>query len=407
MEHLTTYRYKQTEVGIIPKDWEIRNLTYLVDYFHGKAHESFISEHGKYIVVNSKYISTEGNTVKHSKENFCPAKKGDVLTVLSDIPNGKALAKCYLVNDDNKYAVNQRICIWRPKNIDANFLFYKLNRYKYFLALNDGVNQTNIGNSDIENCIVDVPPTLKEQKAIAQVLSDTDALIQALEKKIAKKKLIKKGVMQRLLTPKEGWVSTSLIELADYKKNQFDDGDWVESEHIISEGIRLIQTGNIGIGNFQDKGSKKYISEDSFNQLNCKEVLIGDLLICRLAEPAGRACIMPNIGENKVITSVDVSIFRGDSSEVNREFLSQLFTTNRWFQKVMEMVGGTTHKRISRRALGKIEISVPTVEEQNQIAQILTDMDKEIELLEQKLSKYQLAKQGMMQQLLTGKIRLV
>ena len=404
---LTATKYKQTEVGLIPEEWELKKLTYLVDYIHGKAHENVISKYGKYIVVNSKYISTEGETVKHSKENYCPAKKGDVLTVLSDIPNGKALVKCYLVNEDDKYSVNQRICIWRPKNIDSKFLFYKLNRYPYFLALNDGVNQTNIGNSDIDKCVVDTPPTLAEQKAIAQVLSDTDALIQALEKKIAKKKRIKKGVMQKLLTPKEGWLTTSLVELAENKKSQFDDGDWIESEHIISEGIRLIQTGNMGIGSYVDKGNRKYISEASFYKLNCKEVFEGDLLICRLAEPAGRACIMPDIGEYKVITSVDVTIFRGDSNKVNREFLSQLFSTDGWFQKVMEMVGGTTHKRISRGALGKIEITIPSKGEQDKIARILSDMDKETMQLVKKLSKYQLAKKGMMQQLLTGKIRLV
>src|SRR5690606_19070079 len=124
---------------------------------------------------------------------------------------------------------------------DKEYLYYLLssnyilNQYKNKAA---GSSVLNL-NKELVSSVHLIAPTLKEQKAIATVLSDTDALIQALEKKIAKKKLIKKGVMQRLLTPKEGWVSTSLIELADYKKNQFDDGDWVESEHIISEGIRL------------------------------------------------------------------------------------------------------------------------------------------------------------------------
>ncbi|MCR9289975.1 MAG: restriction endonuclease subunit S [Bacteroidetes bacterium] len=213
--------------------------------------------------------------------------------------------------------------------------------------------------------------------------------------------------MQELLTPNENWKKTCLVELADNRKSQFDDGDWVESEYIIAQGVRLIQTGNIGIGQFKDKGNKKYISEDSFIKLNCKEVLEGDLLICRLAEPAGRACIMPDIGEYKVITSVDVSIFRGNPEAVNRQFLSQLFTTNNWFQKVIEKVGGTTHKRISRGALGKIEIEIPSFIEQKAIAQILNDMDAEITQLESKKAKYQAIKQGMMQELLTGKTRLV
>jgi type I restriction enzyme S subunit len=259
----------------------------------------------------------------------------------------------------------------------------------------------------MEKYLFALPPTLEEQQAIATALSDVDALISNLDTLITKKKAIKQGAMQQLLTPNDTWKRTSLIELAENKKSNFDDGDWVESEYIISQGVRLIQTGNIGIGKFKDKGTKKYISENSFSKLNCKEVLEGDLLVCRLAEPAGRACIMPNIGEYKVITSVDVSIFRGDLTIVNRVFLSQLFTTNNWLQKVIEKVGGTTHKRISRGSLGKIEIDVPNIKEQNKISQILTDMDSEIEHLETKKVKCQSIKQGMMQELLTGKTRLV
>ncbi len=393
--------------GEIPNDWDVKLLPEVFDYIHGKAHEQHIDSSGAFTVVNSKFISSEGKVSKQSSNNFCPAKKGDILTVLSDLPNGKALAKTYYVNVNMKYAVNQRICIWRSKKDYPLFLSYIMNRHKYFMKFDDGVTQTHILNHHIEKCPVLVPSDIKEQKSIATALTDVDELITGLEKLISKKKDIKQGAMQQLLTPKENWKKTCLLELADNKKSQFDDGDWVESEHIISQGVRLVQTGNIGVGQFKDNGNKKYISEDSFNKLNCKEVLEGDLLVCRLAEPAGRACIMPNIGEYKVITSVDVSIFRGNPKIVNREFLSQLFTTNNWFQKVIEKVGGTTHKRISRGALGKIEIEIPLIEEQQAIAQILSDMDAEITQLENKKEKYQAIKQGMMQELLTGKTRLL
>ena len=213
--------------------------------------------------------------------------------------------------------------------------------------------------------------------------------------------------MQGLLEPKEGWVVNTIIELADKKKELFDDGDWVESEHITNRGIRLIQTGNIGIGIYLEKDNKKYISEESFFELGCKELRVGDLLICRLAEPAGRACIFPSIGEEKVITSVDVSIFRPSFEKVNRQFLNQIFSTNQWFNAISDLCGGTTHKRISRGALGRIEIQLPKIEEQIRIATILSDVDAEIAALETKLEKYKMIKLGMMQNLLTGKIRLV
>lgn len=304
---------------------------------------------------------------------------------------------------------NQQINAVFPNTaFDTDFLYYELQLIAKKIKSQAGEQAVPMVNkTEFSEFKIPLPPTLTEQKAIATALSDVDALISSLEQGITKKKAIKQGAMQELLTPNENWKKTCLVELADNRKSQFDDGDWVESEYIIAQGVRLIQTGNIGIGQFKDKGNKKYISEDSFIKLNCKEVLEGDLLICRLAEPAGRACIMPDIGEYKVITSVDVSIFRGNPEAVNRQFLSQLFTTNNWFQKVIEKVGGTTHKRISRGALGKIEIEIPSFIEQKAIAQILNDMDAEITQLESKKAKYQAIKQGMMQELLTGKTRLV
>jgi type I restriction enzyme S subunit len=228
-----------------------------------------------------------------------------------------------------------------------------------------------------------------------------------LEQLIAKKKAIKQGAMQELLKPKEGWEVKTILELADSKKELFDDGDWIESEHITNEGVRLIQTGNIGVGHYVEKENKKFIYEKSFEKLNCKALREGDLLICRLAEPAGRACIMPKLPYNKVVTSVDVTIFRPRKEVTNRNYLKQVFSTSEWFQKVMESVGGTTHKRISRGALGRIPLKLPSIQEQTRIATILSEMDEEIAELENKKAKVGELKQGMMQELLTGKTRLI
>lgn len=136
--------YKQTEVGVIPEEWECKQLGELVAYTNGKAHEKSITDHGRYVVVNSKFISTEGFTSKYSEDCFCPAVKGDVLMVMSDVPNGKAIAKCYWVESDNTYTVNQRICILTPRGIDGKFLFYKLDRNPFYLAFDDGAKSMRI-----------------------------------------------------------------------------------------------------------------------------------------------------------------------------------------------------------------------------------------------------------------------
>ena len=204
----------------------------------------------------------------------------------------------------------------------------------------------------------------------------------------------------------EDWEVKTLFELAERKKEFFDDGDWIESEHITTQGIRLIQTGNIGVGRFIEKDDKKYIYESSFTSLKCKLLEQGDLLVCRLADPAGRACVLTDIGEGRIVTSVDVTIFRPPSELADRLFLVQIFSTSDWFKAVSGRSGGTTHKRISRGALGRLSIGLPPLPEQRAIATALSDVDALLGGLERLIVKKRDLKQAAMQQLLTGQTRL-
>jgi len=204
----------------------------------------------------------------------------------------------------------------------------------------------------------------------------------------------------------EDWDARSLFDLANRRKELFDDGDWIEAEYLTDGGIRLVQTGNIGEGHFTDKESKKYISAESFTKLGCKDLQVGDILICRLAEPAGRACILPDIGEERVITAVDVTIFRPPSSNVDRRYLVNAFNTRRWFQSVNERCGGSTRTRIARGELGKINVPLPSLPEQRAIATALSDVDALLGGLDRLIAKKRDLKRAAMQQLLTGKTRL-
>jgi type I restriction enzyme S subunit len=120
--------------------------------------------------------------------------------VMSDVPHGKAIAKCFVVDRDNTYTVNQRICVISPLNIDGKFLFYKLNRHPYYLSFDDGVKQTNLRKNDVLSCPLNIPSTKAEQTAIAAILSDMDAEITALESRLEKTLTLKSGMMHELLT---------------------------------------------------------------------------------------------------------------------------------------------------------------------------------------------------------------
>lgn len=194
-------KFKKSEVGKIPEEWEVKKLYEVCVFSNGKAHENDICESGRYIVVNSKFISTDGIVQKYSDQNICPLSKGDIVMVMSDVPNGRAIGKCYLINEDNRYTLNQRICSLKTLNMDNEFLFYYLNRNKYFLKYDDGVKQTNLRKDEVLDCPV-VMPSLKEQNKIAEILSSIDLKIDIHEAKKQKLEELKTGLMQQLLTGK-------------------------------------------------------------------------------------------------------------------------------------------------------------------------------------------------------------
>ena len=120
-------------------EWQSTLLGAVVDYENGRAHENEIDDEGDFIVVNSKFISTDGDVVKRTNTPYCLADKEDILMVLSDVPNGRAIAKCFFVDQSGVYTVNQRICRLRSKNVNSKLLFYLINRNPYFLSFDDGV----------------------------------------------------------------------------------------------------------------------------------------------------------------------------------------------------------------------------------------------------------------------------
>lgn len=315
--------------------------------------------------------------------------------------------------------INQHIALVRfdGREVNSRYVAYFLAgtaAQRRFKSMTDAGAKAGMNLAGVRDVLAALPNSADEQAAIADALTDADALIDSLEQLLTKRRQIKQGAMQELLTGKRRlpgftgrWAETTLFDLAGRKKDLFDDGDWIESEHIRNEGIRLIQTGNIGVGRFIEKEDKKYIDDRSFLQLRCKQLQIGDLLICRLADPAGRACVLPNIEEERVVTSVDVTIFRPPSDTASRKFLAQVFSRSQWFKAVDELSGGTTHKRIARGALGRMAITLPSLAEQAAIAEVLSDMDAAITALESRLTKARALKQAMAQALLTGRIRLV
>ncbi|WLH13412.1 restriction endonuclease subunit S [Pseudomonas hefeiensis] len=164
------------------------------------------------------------------------------------------------------------------------------------------------------------------------------------------------------------WCSVPIKYMALERKSLFLDGDWIESKDISSEGIRYITTGNVGEGVYKEQGAG-FISEETFHSLSCTEVHEGDVLISRLNNPIGRACVAPDLG-GRVVTSVDNVIFRPDS-KYHKKFIVYLFSSEEYFKHTGNLARGATMQRISRGLLGNIRVVTPSLTEQTQIARFL------------------------------------
>jgi type I restriction enzyme S subunit len=168
---------------------------------------------------------------------------------------------------------------------------------------------------------------------------------------------------------KKGWETKPLAELCEV----FADGDWVESKDQSSDGIRLIQTGNVGNGIFKDRAEKaRYISEETFKRLRCTEIFEGDCLISRLPDPVGRSCLLPDTGE-RMITAVDCTIVRFKCATYLPEFFNLYSQSDEYVATVVNECSGTTRSRISRSNLGLTPIPVPPLEEQRRIVGLLDE----------------------------------
>jgi len=396
--------YKRTEVGVVPVDWvicKINKCTNYVDY-RGKTPEK--TTKGRFLVtaknIKKGYIDYEISKEYVAEEEYenimrrgLP-RKGDVL-ITTEAPLGNVSSV-----DREDIALAQRVIKYRTIDfvLDNSFFKHYLLSEQFQKILDEsssGSTAKGIKGSVLHKLPVLFPPTLEEQKAIAKVLSDTDNLIQALEKRIAKKRLIKQGAMQKLLAPKDDWEVKKLGEIGECII-----GLTYSPDNVRDSGKLVLRSSNI-------QGSVLRFDNNVFVDVQVPEKLIvkkNDILICvrngsrdligKCALIGGRA-----VGET---FGAFMSVFRSPFNE----FVFIVFQSSIIKKQIDEHLGATINQ-ITNKSLNSFEIPFPPKEEQTHIATILSDMDSEIEALEKKLAKYQQLKQGLMQNLLTGKIRLI
>jgi len=389
--------YKRTDIGVIPKDWEIVTLDELTYKIGDGIHSTpKYSSDGEYFFVNGNNL-TDGKIVisketkKVSKEEFLIHKK--VLsnsTILLSI-NG-TIGNIAFYNNEKIVLGKSAAYINLNEKIEKELLYQLLQTEfieEYFNDELTGSTIKNLGLGSIRNTPIPLPP-LPEQKAIAEVLSDTDNLIQALEKRIAKKRQIKQGAMQKLLTPKDDWEVKKLGEICSPSKKRINpitsqlNYKCVELEHISQETGRLI-----GYTYSKDLKSQKSLFFKN-------DVLLGKL------RPYLKKFLF---AEFDGICTTEIWVLK-KTINIKSKWLYYLVQSNKIIE-VANQSTGTKMPRAEWKVVGDVDVHLPPHSEQTHIATILSEMDSEIKALENKLAKYQQLKQGLMQNLLTGKIRLI
>ena len=406
--------FKQTEVGTIPSDWDVSELNALSNVIDSLHQTPNFSKNGYAMVrvtdIKSGNLNLE-NTNKVSEEiyyefirNYKP-KKGDI--VLSRVGSYGIPS---FVDTEEPFCMGQNTVVIEPKIINK-YLYYILNSSKIRKQVEDGSfgsGYKSLSLKNIKELKIPLPPTKAEQTAIATTLSDVDALIQSLEKLIAKKRNIKQGATQVLLKLKEGWVvitfdnAFDFLSTASYSRNVLNEKS--EMGYVHYGDIHTQWT------NFLDFRKDNLPSINNSKAKTYPLLKEGDLIMADASEDyegIGKSVEVKNLGPRKAISGLHTFLLRDKNRIFINGFRGYISLCRTVKKQLDRLATGLKVYGISKHNLKIIEIPLPPRAEQTRIATILSDMDAEISALETKLTKCKQIKQGMMQELLTGKIRLV
>ena len=385
--------YKQTEVGVIPEDWEVKKIDSEIDLLTGYPFKSDNYKSNGIKLLRGSNIKrgvTDWNEdiTQYWIEITSDLKPyilndGDIVIAMDGSLVGKSFAR--LTYNDLPALLLQRVARIRSSKVDVGYL-KEFICSEFFTKYCDTVKTSSaiphISPKDIREFSIPIPPTKFEQTAIATALSDADALISSLEKLIAKKRAIKQGAMQELLKPKQGWEVSNLSEAVEFldgqrrpiKSNERKSGEYP-------------YYGASGIIDYVDN----YIFDDELILLgeDGENIISRNLPLAFMV--SGKIWVNNHAHVLKPKEQFDIKYLTGYLESLDYSLLNS----------------GTAQPKLNKQACLNIKVSHPNILEQTRIATILSDMDAEIAGLEEKLSKYKMVKQGMMQELLTGRVRLV
>jgi type I restriction enzyme S subunit len=417
--YLRSTGYKQTEVGVIPEDWSLSSLSNLSAFITKGSTPTtygFKWEQTGVLFLRSECVSEDGldlsqsmfiSGTAHASLRRSEVKDGDILVTITG-----NVGRAIVYRNADEANINQHIARVRVILPDASskFVYHVLSQPSFrarFNTITTGQAYPQLSLKQIRDTKVPLPPTKAEQEAIAEALSDADALIESLAQLLAKKRQLKQGTMQQLLTGKKRlpgfggeWEVKRLGDLGGFLK-----GSGVRKDQSMSGNLACIRYGEIYTRHSDYiRAFQSWISSDV--AATATRLKYGDILF------AGSGETKEEIG--KCVAFVDrVEAYAGGDIVILRTekadplFLGYYLNTASINRQKASRGQGDAVVHIGASALAEVEGMFPSVPEQSAIAAILSDMDADIAALEEKLAKARNLKQGMMQELLTGRTRLV
>lgn len=415
--------FKQTEVGVIPEDWELRPIMTVVRVASGQIDPRNEPYRSMILVAPDHIESRTGRLLQKQTAAEQRAISGKYTFDVGDIVYSKIrpyLRKAILANFAGLCSADM-YPLKPAANVSSGFMLavllgHNFSMYAESVSIRSGMPKIN--REELAEYTVALPPNKTEQEAIASALGDADALIESLERLIAKKRDLKQGAMQELLSARRRlpgftgeWEEKRLDSLFDFGKGVSAPRDKLSSTghcYLHYGDIHTSTKTHVNVAAEQHELPRLNIPLQRVSPASLLED--GDVVFVDASEDdagTSRHVVVFNPGRIPFISGLHTIVAKSKTDELDRSYRCYCFQTAEVQRQFIHYAVGTKVSGISKGNLGKITVRIPKPEEQTAIAAVLSDMDAEIAALEAKLAKARVIKQGMMQELLTGKIRLV
>ena len=400
-------RYKQTEVGIIPEDWDAPRIDNVCKLINGRGFKPFEWKTTGLPIIRIQNLngSDEFNYFDGSYDKKLEVDNGQLLFAWS---GSRGTSFGPHIWRGSLGLLNYHT--WKVQSYDAvvskEFLLHALRQLTWFIEgkAHGAAALVHVQKWEMESFRFPLPPTFVEQEAIAEALSDADALIEALDELIAKKRQVKQGAMQELLSSKDNWIEKRLGNTAVLKARIGWQG--LTTKEYLDSGDYYLITGTEFQDGYIDWSNCHYVNASRYKQDKNIQVREHDVLVTKDGT-IGKVALITDLPKPATLNS-GVFVIRPIEDAFQPEFFYYLLCSKVFTEFLNQLSAGSTINHLYQKDFVNFVYKTPaTIEEQTAVAEILSDMDAEIAALEGKLTKARQVKQGMMSELLTGRVRLV